>query len=362
MDLSPQISTPEQTQDSTEDPLQSNASSKRKRDSIPPSESLERAAKHSKTSHRHAKHWELDGDLFMRISDCWMRLRKASLLRHSEWFSDVFTAIEEGRIKPDPKRPYEEGSMILVDVKDVQKCCHVPAVGVSVSDLGLLLTAIDNAIPPPFPIISAILRASTELKFPMFRDWAMQSIQKMWCSSLASLTTEVIPHATETAILGRAWDVSGVLKRALYELLRTSESTPYERRLLPADIICLVNAREELDLIWLAATSFDVFSTSHDSDSNDAAVDSSMPRCPPMKYATYKNLVHDTSLFQNYRFDVICGLQMLIQIDWESETADSEGRGWCSSCASKIREHWQMEREKTWEKLDRLFRLELSSA
>ncbi|KAJ7123888.1 hypothetical protein C8R43DRAFT_1241120 [Mycena crocata] len=345
--------------------LEPSGSSKRKRDSIEstPTDAESPSAKHSKSSHRHAKHWDLEGDLFVRIDDCWMRLRKSSLTKQSEWFTDVFSAIEEGRLVPEPKRAYAEGTVILVDVKDVQKCYHVPALGVSAADFGLLLTAVDAAIsychnPPSFPVISAILRAATDLKFPMFRDWAVQSIQQMWCPSLSSLSTTTIPHATETVILGRAWGVPGVLKRSLYELLRTPgfgqdndddfqhRPTLHERRLLPADILCLVNTREQLDSIWHSATSFDVFSASHDA-----------PTCAPIKYVTYKKLVHDTGLFQTYRFDVLCGLEMLVQIDWEGEIADGEGKGLCALCVSKLREKWQTEREKTWEKLNDLFRL-----
>ncbi|KAJ7457377.1 hypothetical protein FB451DRAFT_1142632, partial [Mycena latifolia] len=351
--------------------VSSSSSSKRKRESLVPSDADPPSAKHSKSSHRHAKHWDLEGDLFVSINDCWMRLRKSTLAKHSEWFSDVFAAIDEGRLIPDPKRPYVEGTVILVDVKDVQRCFHVQAPGVSAVDFDLLLNAIDHAIsychnPPPFPVISSILRAATELKFPMFRDWATQSIQQLWCSSLGALTTAVIPHATETVILGRAWGVSGVLKRSLYELLRApgfgqdkekdfDRGRPallvHEHRLLPADILCLVNAREHLDLVWHAATAFDAFSVPHPHDHDPHA-------CAPIAYAEYRRLVHDTGLFQNYRFDVLCGLEMLMQIDWETETADSEGRGVCALCTSKIREKWETKRERTWERLDGLFRLE----
>ncbi|KAJ6530044.1 hypothetical protein DFH09DRAFT_151995 [Mycena vulgaris] len=367
------------TPQASQDPLQTNSASsepttKRKRDSLAPSDAEPPSAKHSKSSHRHAKHWDLEGDLFVRINDCWMRLRKSSLAKYSEWFSDVFAAIDEGRLMPDPKRPYVEGTIILVDVKNVQRCFHVQALSVSVVDFDLILNAIDNAIsfchnPPPFPVIASILRVATELKFPLFRDWATQSIQQMWCPSLSPLSTAVIPHATETVVLGRVWGVSGVLKRSLYELLRTPgfgqdpEELDFERRpvlcdrrLLPADILCLVHAREHLDIIWHAATSFDAFSISHEHGSS-SPTNASAPSCSPIKYATYKNLVHDTGLFQNYRFDVLCGLEMLMQIDWESETADAEGRGLCALCASKIRERWETERERTWERLDVVLRL-----
>jgi hypothetical protein len=92
------------------------------------------------------KHWDLEGDLFLRINDLWMRLRKSTLSKHSEWFSDVFAAIEEGRLMPDPKRSYMDGNIILVDVKNVQRCFHVPALGVTAMDFDLLLTALENAM------------------------------------------------------------------------------------------------------------------------------------------------------------------------------------------------------------------------
>jgi hypothetical protein len=85
------------------------------------------------------KHWDLEGDLFLRINEFWMRLRRSTLSKHSEWFSDVFAAIEEGRLMPDPKRPYMDGKIILVDVKNVQRCFHVPALGVNAIDFDLLL-------------------------------------------------------------------------------------------------------------------------------------------------------------------------------------------------------------------------------
>jgi hypothetical protein len=92
------------------------------------------------------KHWDLEGDLFLRINDFWMRLRRSTLSKHSEWFSDVFAAIEEGRLMPDPKWPYMDGKIILVDVKNVQRCFHVPALGVTAMDFDLLLTALDHAM------------------------------------------------------------------------------------------------------------------------------------------------------------------------------------------------------------------------
>jgi hypothetical protein len=112
--------------------------------------------------------------------------------------------------------------------------------------------------------------------------------------------------------------------------------------------LCLVNAREQLDLVWHAATAFDIF-TSLSLDEHTG--------CAPVRYAMYHRLVHDTGLLQNHRFDVLFGLEMLAQLNWESESTD-EGKGVCALCASKLREKWETEREEAWGKLDELFQLE----
>ncbi|KAJ7226822.1 hypothetical protein GGX14DRAFT_347395 [Mycena pura] len=324
-------------------------------------------AKRARSSCRRVTHWDLDGDIFLRIEDCWMRVRKGALATHSGWFADLFAAIDEGKLVADPKRPYDEGTIILADVKDVQKCYHVPALGLSSADLELLLSAVDDAISychnsPPFLVVSAIFRAATVLKFTRFRDWAQRSFQDMWPPSLSALSIAVVPHATEAVILGRSWGLPSILKRALYELLRTpgfGQNKEYEvqsrpkastsARLQPADIMCLVRARECLDVVWYAATSFDVFSQPRGHAREWER------RCTSVKYETYKRLVHDTGLFVTYRFDVLCGLETLAQIDWDNESAPDEEV--CPLCASRMRERWHMDREQAWETLDVLFRL-----
>ncbi|KAJ7348710.1 hypothetical protein DFH08DRAFT_808433 [Mycena albidolilacea] len=166
----------------------------------------------------------------------------------------------------------------------------------------------------------------------MFRDWATRSIQLegMWPSSLAALSTTVIPHVTASDF--------------------TCRPAPYEHsRLLPADILCLVNTCKQLDLVWHTATAFDVFAS--------LSIDEHTS-CAPVRYVMYRRLVHDTGLLQNHRFDVLFGLEMLAQLNWESELADEEGKGVCALCASKLREKWETKREETWGKLDELFQLE----
>ncbi|KAJ7060486.1 hypothetical protein C8F01DRAFT_1142816 [Mycena amicta] len=363
------------------DSLQSNAalvadSPKRSRETSPTDASDGPVAKRARSSRRHVKHWDLDGDIFVRLDDCWMRLRKSSLARHSEFFNDIFTAIEQGKLAPEPKRPYEEGTLILADVSNVHNCYHVLAPGISSADLDALLTAIEDAIsychqPPSFPVVASILRASSVLKFPRFRDWAQRTIQTSWSPSLGALTASTIPHATDVVSLGRDIDLGSsgpdVLKRALYEVLRTPSFSQnpdqHLTTLHSSDLITLTRAREHLDTVWYTATSFDFFSSFCLAHGNEPQ---SQPRCTPLTYEMHKHLIHDSAVFTTYRYDVLCGLEMLCKIGWDVEcteegegAASASGAGMCSLCAKRVREQWKSEREQAWKKLDTIFSLQM---
>ncbi|KAJ7060510.1 hypothetical protein C8F01DRAFT_1142930 [Mycena amicta] len=342
------------------DSLQSNAalaadSPKRSRETSPTDASDGPVAKRARSSRRHVKHWDLDGDIFVRLDDCWMRLRKSSLARHSEFFNDIFTAIEQGKLAPEPKRPYEEGTLILADVSNVHNCYHVLAPGISSADLDALLTAIEDAIsychqPPSFPVVASILRAASVLKFPRFRDWAQRTIQTSWSPSLEALTASTIPHATDVVSLGRDIDLGSsgpdVLKRALYEVLRapsfSQNPDQHLTTLHSSDLIALTRAREHLD------------------------TPQSQPRCTPLTYEMHKRLIHDSAVFTTYRYDVLCGLEMLCKIGWDVEctedgegAASASGASMCSLCAKRVREQWKSEREQAWKKLDTIFSLQM---
>ena len=76
---------------------------------------------------------------------------------------------------------------------------------------------------PPFQIIASILRSSTELKFPKFREFAVHTLTNAWPDDLRGFSIQLKwpEYAADTVSLGRQYNISGVLKRALYELMRT---------------------------------------------------------------------------------------------------------------------------------------------
>ncbi|EGN94077.1 hypothetical protein SERLA73DRAFT_144506 [Serpula lacrymans var. lacrymans S7.3] len=116
--------------------------------------------------------------------------------------------------------------------------------------------------PPPFPEVAAILRAATRFSFPHHRSWAIQVLEEYWPSELYYLDRTKFPHALETVVLGRAYDVPGILKRAFYELLRSrtflmdeagdeAEGGNTTPQLEMNDIKRLISTRENLTTAWV---------------------------------------------------------------------------------------------------------------
>jgi hypothetical protein len=85
--------------------------------------------------------------------------------------------------------------------------------------------------PPSFEVISSLLRVSTVLKFPKFREFAVHSLTSAWSVELESFSKDSkwLEYAAETVTLARECDVTYVLKRALYELVRTPGFTKVQR-------------------------------------------------------------------------------------------------------------------------------------
>ncbi|KAH7918835.1 hypothetical protein BV22DRAFT_971978, partial [Leucogyrophana mollusca] len=81
-----------------------------------------------------------------------------------------------------------------------------------------------------FPVVAAILRISHSSRssmaqvaqFANHRASAIEYLERRWPSDLRSLTLKVNHFAVETVILGRQCNIPSVLKRAFYELLRSS--------------------------------------------------------------------------------------------------------------------------------------------
>jgi hypothetical protein len=245
---------------------------------------------------------------------------------------------------------------------------------------------------PTFRTVASILRASSLLSFDDFEQWALRYLEDMWSSDLNDLTRHRIPFATESIALTRSCARPGILKRAMYELVRLEgfgqvEADSDDERdtdnednveLSGADFKALVKARERLTSLWLlTATSSKDFpdcsapiaaGNTPDNDlvpkqqnTNAVVNPADAPRNLPAATCTSTNrtlsmqahakLVIDSGIYEEYHADPICGLQALMDAPWAAE-------GFCEVCVGMRRKAWTSGREKAWENLGLWFGLD----
>jgi hypothetical protein len=221
--------------------------------------------------------------------------------------------------------------------------------------------------PPPFDNTASILRAATTLQFDNFRNWAVQYLEDMWSNDLADLSPRRLENAVEVVILGRKYDVPGALKRAFYELLRTSglgyngggsiNKTGDDHHLLmhPDDTRRLICAREKLSEAWLdtlgsACDNFPCPNAPKDGGASGQATPGVVNAiiCPShaQKETGWHKLVYVSGLVHEYMYDVLCGLKVLVDRDWKTED------GYCDDCSKMRRDAWEKQRVKLWKNLD----------
>lgn len=170
----------------------------------------------------------------------------------------------------------------------------------------------------------------------------------MWSDDLSDLTTRKLPGAIEAVLLGRKYNVPAIIKRAFYEVLRSSffpiaekmsvachedtnalasttaaDSAPasdskFDTRFSADDLQIVISVRERFVAAWIASA---------------LAAPTSFPECPRGKHgesashcpspetkrAGWIRRVQDTGLFQAYLYDPICGLDALCRVPWVDE-------------------------------------------
>ncbi|KAF9459069.1 hypothetical protein BDZ94DRAFT_1172374 [Collybia nuda] len=294
---------------------------------------------------QHPSHWALDGNILVQIELVRFKLHRSRLVKHSGYFRRVLEGTAGG----------EEGIMNLDDT------------GVKVTDFEVLLDALEDFMDyfytiPPFSTASSILRASTALSFDKYTSWARRYLTDMWPTSIDRLSTSRIPHAIESLALARECNVPSILKRVLYELVRTprfGQNLPsidggVPPQLSPADVLVLGTAREELITLWIDVTTAPCSTGSALTKglaicAGGAQNPTCTTRKEPRATSVHVRLVA-SGVFRDFLWDPVCGLQALVNLDWA-------GEGFCHGCVEMRRAVWRTTREKVWEKLDMLFKL-----
>ncbi|KAF7797271.1 hypothetical protein EIP86_008466 [Pleurotus ostreatoroseus] len=290
------------------------------------------------------------------------------------------------------------------DVKDV--AFELAIEDVNPADFREMLGAMDDAIAfvlrPPAPhTLACILRAAHALSCTDLVTFTKACLLEVWSPNLHSLdlhslspTTSVsTSDALEVIGIARAHDVSGVLKRAFYELLRVPRDAGHELdawdALDASDKDHLHTAHGELQMAWAglvwtmpnhrafqchappstahahAVSISDPVSHSHDyTPSTDGPLDAHVddasshpaattaatdpPLCTaqtdgPDRFQTWRDLLESLDLFAPP--DPLDGLRRLAELDWTA-------RGFCDMCSHERAEIFARKREELWAKLD----------
>jgi hypothetical protein len=212
----------------------------------------------------------------------------------------------------------------------------------------------------------------------------------MWSDDLDDVEPDSVESArtaTEVVDLGYKCDLPGVLKRALYELLRMPgfgqrradcdedmEGTEIQKgstSLPNVHFHRLLFARENLNSQWFSAitTSPEAFpcpqspngiqpisgtSTSEGvaaassqvpMENSNSQIPRGVSRCTSSDVAIWSEMVHDSSISREYLNDPICGLAKLGKLDWRS-------KGYCDGCIEARKNAWSKQRKKIWKNLD----------
>ena len=235
--------------------------------------------------------------------------------------------------------------------------------------------------PPSLRNVAAIFRAADALEFDKFKAYAISYLEEMWPDDIHGLRAGE-EYAADTVLLARQCNVNSVLKRALYELVRAEgfrqetteddgdhEADSDQPALSASDISLLLYTREQLTVFWMgkALPPPQVSACISPQGSQD------YQNCVILKgdvHAMYRTLIHDSKIFEKYRYDPMCGLDALRHAPWVC------GEGWtewcytygkdrptsksghlCPACAAKWRSTWQEEQRKLWDDMDSWFEL-----
>ncbi|OBZ65021.1 hypothetical protein A0H81_14972 [Grifola frondosa] len=328
---------------------------------------------------RSAEFWHLDGSVIIQVQSTLFRLHRSRLAQQSTYFSSLFNGdIREDIIDIDEDdkegNANHNGSIQAgeFDQREMVDRCPVYKVSsVSVLDFQRLLTALDSGValaitPPPFPVLASLLRASRILGFSNVLAFSVHLLRAMWPADLERLSSTPTPHATETTVLARQCDVPEVLKRALYELLRTpgfgQDVSLYlegeeggSARLSPSDILRLVTARDALQREWITLTRDPPHPSALPCQLQKIPADALDPervpareQCAAAWSAGVKSWTADVlqgDIFKSGFTDVFEGLEKLIEMDWK-------GMGFCVGCVVARREAWREVKAELWKKLD----------
>lgn len=248
---------------------------------------------------------------------------------------------------------------------------------------------------PSFAKVASILRASHALDFTKFYNWSKMALEKMWgvpddlssVTSLPSLQNLVADHATETIIIARMCGVPRVLRRAMYELLRSEEfgrplsksgsvgekakgSNGIGEGISNVDYQRLIKARETLSSLWMGLLAPGgqggisiitcpqnlprrLVNAGSTSTSTSTSTSLSVQQC--LSIHTPRDIENFLRIFKAYGRDPLVGLEELCGVQWSGpfgfdacKIGSGESSSECKHCHAASAK-WKSLRQEWWD-------------
>ncbi|KAJ7082407.1 hypothetical protein B0H15DRAFT_852865 [Mycena belliarum] len=324
--------------------------------------SSKRTKSASQTFAKHSRFWALDGNVVLQFGAVAFKLHRSRLSTQSVWFEKLFER-RAGRVEP---LEADEENIADVVVDDLDSCDVYDLQPLaSMEDFEALLTAMEDAIEfcyngPRFLTASAILRAATTFKFSKFQAFARTYLLGQFSADIGNLTAIPVPNPTAAILLGRKWNLPGILKRAFYELLRSAPHDPDDEEedehgtapahrlegLAVSDVIRLADAQKHLAAAWLA-----ILPSGAQADGCPAKA-----TCGAQKHGVrWAVLGGRDDLLQTFQRDPLRGIDALCKVRW------AKMYGFCTTCAEEQKAALAARKEELWDEMDRWFAIPVES-
>ncbi|KAI0314817.1 hypothetical protein OF83DRAFT_409971 [Amylostereum chailletii] len=195
--------------------------------------------------------------------------------------------------------------------------------------------------PPSFKVLASVLRVSLNLNFPRIRQWALKTIKAIWAPDTSAVILNPLSHAdaVDAILFARLCNIPQIMKRALYEIVRSPQ---YDAR-----IVYLQNALSSDDM-FLALHLRSRLSDSWLSEMQAPPVQMLCTHCTFAPGASPKALstfwterVQKSGLLLEYRHDPISGIDAVVK------SLNLAQEGLCARCFENVKE-WVRGRQDAW--------------
>ncbi|KAH7870002.1 uncharacterized protein C8R40DRAFT_671805 [Lentinula edodes] len=343
----------------------------------------------------HPRHHYSDGSIIVIISHTEFKLYRGALVRAGGWFRARFGEGSSLSTSNAQEKGNFDANANTTNDRTVPICALDGVV--SEEDFVALLDAMEDAInfstsaPPSFAKVASILRASHALDFAKFYNWSRRDLEKMWgvaddsssVTSLRPLQNLVADHATETIIIARTCGVPRVLRRAMYELLRSEvfgrplsksgsvgekarEASGKGKEISNMDYQRLIKARETLSSLWMGLLAPDGQGGNsiitcpqnypgHLVKTGSTSTPLSVQQCPSTH--SPRDIENYLRIFKTYGRDPLIGLEELCDVQWSGpfgfdaskiHSGESPSSSECKHCHAASAK-WKCLRQGWWE-------------